>query len=134
MTNLDCEKVYPASYNFDNVISVAAIKNDGQLYEFSGYGKEVTIAAPGASVKVSLPENGEILIDGTSIATAIVTGVSSSLLSKYPELSPSQIKELVINTATPVESLEFVCRAGGIVNMKKSIKKGKEMVRNGANT
>lgn len=41
---------YPAAYSIDQMISVAAHTNDGQLASFSNYGGSVAIAAPGAAI------------------------------------------------------------------------------------
>ncbi|CDJ57766.1 subtilisin-like protease, putative [Eimeria maxima] len=44
----DKQPVFPASYDLDNVVSVAAISRNGQLAPFSSYGKkQVDVAAPG---------------------------------------------------------------------------------------
>ena len=55
----DTEKTptYPAAYDLDNIISVAATDNQGQLASFSNYGKSVDIAAPGKDIYSTLPDN-----------------------------------------------------------------------------
>ena len=42
--------LYPASYDLDNIISVANLDRDGTLHASSNYGASVDIAAPGTSI------------------------------------------------------------------------------------
>ena len=74
----------PASYDLPNILSVAAVDNDGCIAVFSNYGKKtVDIAAPGAAILSSLPdgpvasEPGWGWLDGTSMAAPHVTGVAA---------------------------------------------------------
>lgn len=48
--------VYPASYNLDNIISVAASNTDDELADFSNWGlTSVDLAAPGTGIKSTVP-------------------------------------------------------------------------------
>jgi subtilisin family serine protease len=52
----DTNPAYPASYDSDNILSVAAIDNQGKLAYFSNYGAtSVDVSAPGASILSSIP-------------------------------------------------------------------------------
>jgi len=47
-TNNDASPLYPASYDLDNIIAVAATDQDDNLANFSNYGStSVDVAAPG---------------------------------------------------------------------------------------
>ena len=62
------------------------------------------ICAPGVQIK-SLDYNninGYTLMDGTSMATPLVTGTIALMLSKDPELTPAQIDEILERTAIPL--------------------------------
>jgi subtilisin family serine protease len=119
--NLDKVKLYPCSYDAENIINVMAIDNRGVPYESSGYGaKAVHIAAPGKNVKVMLPNDEEALMDGTSVAAAFVTAASAALLEQNGALSPVEIKELLIRNALKLPTLEGKCLSGGIVQIKAS--------------
>ncbi len=49
--NIDNTPVYPASYNFSNVVAVIAINESGGLADYSNYGPASTdIAAPGSDI------------------------------------------------------------------------------------
>ncbi|MDP9439523.1 MAG: S8 family serine peptidase [Actinomycetota bacterium] len=50
---------YPASYSSPNILSVAAINNQGNLADFSAFGvKTVDISAPGVNILSSIPGSG----------------------------------------------------------------------------
>lgn len=120
--DIDLDAIYPCSYNLDNTITVMAIDNKGMIYNASGYGKtSVDIAAPGVDVKVTLPEDEETLISGTSVAASYVTGASSLLISKNSNLSPKDIKNILVSTASKKSNLESLCISGGILNISDSI-------------
>ncbi|MEW6068261.1 MAG: S8 family serine peptidase [Nitrospirota bacterium] len=54
--NNDIYPLYPASYNLDNIISVAATDDDDRLASFSNYGStSVDIGSPGVSIYSSIP-------------------------------------------------------------------------------
>lgn len=61
----DYTPVYPASYDLPNVISVGSIDSDGDISDFSNYGKQsVDIFAPGGNILSTFPKhscNGVIL-------------------------------------------------------------------------
>jgi len=54
--NNDIYPMYPASYNLSNILSVAAVNNQGKLASFSNYGAtSVDISAPGLGILSSVP-------------------------------------------------------------------------------
>ncbi|KAF0092550.1 MAG: Peptidase S8/S53 family [Fusobacteria bacterium] len=122
-SNIDKDLLYPCSYGLDNIINVLAIDNRGEIYEASGYGSStVDLGAPGVDVKVTLPNNEVALLDGTSVAAAYVSGASSLILGKYPNLSAKEVKERIIKSATRLETLRNHCSSGGLLNVGKSNK------------
>lgn len=91
-SNSDNQKYYPANYALDNIISVAAADNYGELESFSNYGSNsVDIAAPGKLVYSTLPKNTYGLMSGTSQATAYVTGAAASLLATKTTLKSKEV-------------------------------------------
>ncbi|MGE0527363.1 MAG: S8 family serine peptidase [Bdellovibrionales bacterium] len=103
--NNDSSPEYPASYEVDNVISVAAIDPNGSVASFSNYGRNsVHIAAPGVNV-VSYTMRGVESWSGTSMATPHVAGVATLLLSQDMTQSYATIKERLLNSARPLGSL-----------------------------
>jgi subtilisin family serine protease len=58
--NTDEEPHYPSSYNNENILSVAAIDNQGNLAGFSNYGfNSVDIGAPGVNILSTVPKKFE---------------------------------------------------------------------------
>lgn len=90
---------YPAAYNADNIISVAASDANGKLAEFSNYGAGTDIAAPGKNIYSTLPENSYGMLDGTSMAAPFVSGAAALLLSINAELTAEEISGRIIQTA-----------------------------------
>lgn len=90
---------YPAAYNADNIISVAASDENGKLAEFSNYGAGTDIAAPGKNIYSTLPENSYGILDGTSMAAPFVSGAAALLLSINAELTAEEISGRIIQTA-----------------------------------
>lgn len=74
-----------APANYDKVIAVAAIKQDGTKASFSNYGTEekpwVDIAAPGVSIFSTLPNSRYGYMQGTSMACPHVSGVAALVVS-----------------------------------------------------
>lgn len=114
-----CE--YPAAYKLDNVISVAGIDNKGLISAFSNYGKTVDIAAPGEGIAM-LSENDELYyVQGTSYATAFVTGVAARVYGYSLDSDPKYIKEILLLNANKIIQLKDSVNSEGMIDMEKSI-------------
>lgn len=115
-SNNDTDPEYPASYDLDNIISVAAIDNAGQLAYFSCFGREsVDVAAPGVNVYSTTPGGYESW-SGTSMATPHVSGVAALLISANPGMTYQQVRERIIKTSKPLGSLRGRVANAGLVN------------------
>lgn len=121
--NLDVDKIYPACYNLDNLICVLSIDNMGNLYDYSGYGLNVDIAAPGKDIYVTLPENDKTYVDGTSISTAFVSAAASLLKSYNFSLSPLEIKNIILSSSKKLDSLNGKCKTGGCLDIGTALSK-----------
>ena len=107
---------YPANYEVDNIISVAAIDNAGRMAGFSNYGKtKVHIGAPGVNV-LSHTMRGLQSWSGTSMATPHVAGVAALLYSQDMTQSYTTIKERILASARPISSMRNRVSTAGIVN------------------
>lgn len=117
------EGFFPALYrqHFDNVIAVAAIDPQGELTAISNFGKSsVDIAAPGWGV-LGWTLKGIQKYQGTSQATPFVSGVAALIKSLHPELSASEIRKRILDSATPLKSLRKKLISGGYLNASASI-------------
>lgn len=101
---------YPACYDQGEtnwIIGVSAVDNKDNLSYFSNYGTCVDILAPGEgifSLQRFSPQFG--FYDefggpwqGTSFATAFISGAAALVKSLHPEWSPLQIKDNLLQTA-----------------------------------
>lgn len=120
--NLDTSKYYAASYDLRNMISVANVTNTEMLVESSNYGKNVVhLAAPGNWILSTVLEEGYATKNGTSMAAPRVTGVAALIYSIRPDLSPLEIKELIMNNVDQIDSLSDKCITGGRLNAYKAV-------------
>lgn len=121
--NLDESFIYPACYEYDNVITVGSINNQGLAYEFGGYGKDnVDILAPGEGIKVVLPEDDTDYVDGTSISAAFVTGVASIIMGSNDDLSARDVHQIIVSTAKVIKTTGDKCKSGGILDAYEAYK------------
>lgn len=122
----------------DNVISVGASadKQDENLAgSFSNYGKKnVDLFAPGVKV-TSIDTDAEFnTADGTSFASPITAGIAALVLEYYPTLSAKQLKQVILESATPLAGtmvlkpgtqtkVDFttLSKTGGVVNAYKAL-------------
>lgn len=121
--NIDTNSVksYPSAYNLSNVISVASVDSLELLDPNSNTGKKsVNVAAQGVDV-VSTYRDTYISKSGTSMAAPQVSGVAALLLSKYPNLSVSEVKSAIVNTVNKKSWLNDKVSSGGIVNAFKAL-------------
>lgn len=68
---------------------------------------------------------------GTSMATPVVAGVAGLVWSQNPDLSPAQVKEIVLNTSDPLESLSGKVLTAGRVNAAAAVGQGGNAAPNG---
>lgn len=128
----------------DNVLTVGAlsVNTDKNLpATFSNYGKRnVDVFAPGVDIYSTFPLNEYQKISGTSMASPEVAGIATLIRSYYPELSASQVKHIIMNSATklkmqvlkPGESNEVpfstLSITGGAANAYHALKLADQMV------
>ena len=114
--NVDDTPSFPSAYagSFAGTISVAAVDQDGNLASFSNYGHgSVSLAAPGVLIASTYPNNGYANLSGTSMATPYVSGIAVLLWAQDSSLTPAQVKQRIIDTSEPLNSLASqVARSG----------------------
>jgi thermitase len=91
--------------SYPNVISVSAVDGQGRLAPFSNYGQDITVAAPGVGI-LSTSIGGTATATGTSFAAPYVAGVAGLMLSVNPNLSGSQMKTIIHDTAEGTGSFD----------------------------
>ena len=120
-------------------VGASAYKNDATLKaSFSNYGKfNVDVFAPGFLINSTVPDSKYEELDGTSMAAPVVSGLAALILSYYPELTPQQVREIIMKSVSKVQqkvkltnergenvkaSFSELCVSGGIVNAYEALK------------
>ncbi|MGI8330828.1 S8 family serine peptidase [Actinomadura scrupuli] len=85
---------YPASY--PGVIAVAAVDAAHRHAGFSNRNSAVVVSAPGVKVIGAGPDDTYWVGDGTSPATAFVSGVVALIRSRYPGLQPALVTQAIV--------------------------------------
>jgi subtilisin family serine protease len=122
--NNDLNPLYPASFNIDNIIAVAATTRADQLADWSSYGPTlVDLGAPGEGI-LSCGNTHDFdysIKQGTSMAAPHVTGAFALVWSQYPSETYRQIIDRIVSTTDPLPSLTGKCVSGGRLNLQSAL-------------
>ncbi|RMI38013.1 serine protease [Actinomadura harenae] len=88
---------YPAS--FPGVISVAAVDSAGRHAGFSNRNSAVVLSAPGVRIIGAGPGDQYWIGDGTSPATAFVSGIAALIRSRHPKMPPALVAQALVEGA-----------------------------------
>jgi len=116
----------PAAY--DEVITVSALADfnglpgggavptcrtdqDDSLADFSNFGPDVDVMAPGVCIYSTHLRGGYETMSGTSMATPHVAGAAALILAETPTLSAAQLRHEILtrSTSTPCASEDGTC-------------------------
>ena len=115
--SIDEQPMYPARFELDNIISVANLRFDGQLDRASNYGvRSVDLAAPGNYILSTITGNDYAYMSGTSMAAPMVTGTAAMLYSCDASLSLMDVRNRILQSARPIESLSGKVATGGMLD------------------
>ncbi len=120
--NNDYLPSFPANYNLDNIISVAATDHNDGLAEFSQYGaRSVDLGAPGVDILSTVPGGKYDTYSGTSMATPHVAGAATLIASANPEISNEELRRRLLDGTDKVDSLAGKTVTGGRLNVNNSL-------------
>ena len=93
----------------DSIIAVGATSSDGELATFSSTGPtadgrikpELVAQGVGVYWADGSTTTGYLSVSGTSCSTPLVAGAAALVLSAHPELTNMQVRQALLNTATP---------------------------------
>lgn len=120
--NADQVPHYPAGYQANNVIAVAATTNQDTLASFSTYGKRsVHIAAPGHKIYSTVPNGGYDTFSGTSMATPHVTGAAALVWGTMENASYAEVKDRLLRSRDYVGSLSRKVANSGRLNVYNAL-------------
>ena len=116
----------PTNIKADNFISVAATYKYDFIAPFSNYGKKlVDIAAPGMLIKSQIPGDEYLAVSGTSQAAPFVAKVAAMVKDANPNLTPKEIKEILMGTVDKKSFLSGKVKTSGIVNTNRAVFAGR---------
>ena len=89
----------PAGLTLPNLITAGAVDQSGTETSFSTFGKTVVVHANGFEVMSYAPGGEKLKLSGTSMASPQVANLAAKLFAVRPELTPAQVKELILRGA-----------------------------------
>jgi subtilisin family serine protease len=136
--NIDMSPNFPNDANgtspeyADNVLTIGALNYEygaSLMADFSNYGKEnVDIFAPGVKIYATTPNNTYEYLQGTSMASPNVAGVVALIRAFYPKLSASQVKHIIMDSGTPLETVFNLAGSNGEQSNFSAISKSGKIV------
>ncbi len=113
---------YPANLPEKNILSVAAVDNQGKPAEWTNFGKTtVHIAAPGVWIYSTIPGGKYIYAAGTSMAAPHVVGAAALMLAAHPEWGVHELIRRLTASCEPMPELREKVLCGGTLNVAKAI-------------
>ncbi len=117
-TDIDKTPSYPASYDLDNIITVANLNYDGNLHYSSSYGEtSVDIAAPGSYILSTTTNNSYSYMSGTSMSAPMVSGAAALVYSHFEDITLADVKEILLSSARELDSLENSVLTAGMLDV-----------------
>ena len=90
----------------NNFMSIGALNKEygvNMVANFSNYAsRNVDIYSPGNEIYATIPNNKYKYLQGTSMASPNVAGVAALVRSYYPNLSAAQVKQILMDSGTPI--------------------------------
>jgi subtilisin family serine protease len=119
--------LYPASYDLDNIVAVAATDRTDARAGFSNYGAQsVDLGAPGAPVfSTWVGSNADYQYNsGTSMAAPHIAGACALLWTRYPTETHQQIIQRILTTVDVLPGLIARTRSNGRLNLAAALASG----------
>ncbi|MHB0955706.1 MAG: S8 family serine peptidase [Pirellulaceae bacterium] len=132
-SNNDAIRSYPDGYEMDGIIAVAASDPFDGRSTYSNYGSvTVDLFAPGgagtddaqdiySTVPVFDDPSGYNFYAGTSMASPFVAGAVALIRGLAPELSVTEVKQLILDTVDVNPGLENYVLSGGRLNLYNAL-------------
>lgn len=114
------------SNNFINVGATEYRYGSTLVADYSNFGKiNVDVFAPGTQMYSTYPSNKYEFAKGTSMASPTVAGIAALLFSQYPNLTAAQVKQIIMDSGTPINTKVVVGANNRVIDFKELSKSGK---------
>ncbi|ROR31793.1 Ig-like protein group 2 [Mobilisporobacter senegalensis] len=118
----DVNPVYPASFDLDNILSIAYTDKENKLERNSNYGKNsVDVVAPGTNILSTIVGGNYNQMNGSSIATPYITSIAALLYSYQNYTYPISVKNIITKSLDNISLLKDYVQYPGILNTTKII-------------
>ena len=105
--------IYPASYEY--VLSVAATDEEDLKAEFSSYGINVDVSAPGVNILSTWVNSSYIFSGGTSMSAPLAAGAAAIMRSHFPQYNALQIAEQLKVTTDNIDTISENSNYAGLL-------------------
>lgn len=104
---------YPANSHSD-IITVGAVEKNGSRANFSNYGVDLDIVAPGSDIGYTTTTGSAYVsgISGTSFSCPLVAGVAALILSVNSSLTQKEVADIIETTAKKCGQYSYAISAG----------------------
>jgi len=121
-TDNDSAPVYPAGYDLDNIVAVAASDCNDDLALWSNYGlTSVDVAAPGADIYSTKAGDSYQYLSGSSMASPHVSGLAALVWAEDESLTYRQVRGRILNGVDVIATMNGKVLMSGRINAYNSI-------------
>ena len=120
--NIDKSPEYPAAFNDDNILAVAASTATDKLASFSNFGsEEVDVAAPGDDIRSTYLDGGYRVLSGTSMAAPFAAGVAALLKKQESDATYEDLRYVIRRKVDKPPALDGKVAYDGRLNARKAL-------------
>ena len=122
--NLDAEGLgfFPASFDLENIVAVAATNSNDSLASFSQFGAtSIDLAAPGVAILSTEPGGGFSFRSGTSMATPHVAGAAALVFARAADATAQEVRQALLQSVDVRSSLQGKVATGGRLNARAAL-------------
>lgn len=122
--DLSLNRYYPASFDLNDMIAVAASDNFDQIASWSNWGaNNIAVAAPGTDILTTRMGGGYWHVSGTSAAAPVVSGIAGLMKTIRRSANTHLISKAILDGVRPSTSLFGKVSSGGVVNAADALAK-----------
>jgi hypothetical protein len=108
--DVEFDEFIPPMFDLPNLLIAGAVDQAGEATTFTSFGPTVNIYANGFEVESYVPGGDRLAFSGTSMASPNVANLAAKLVALAPELTPTEVIELILDGADEVRQGEQVLR------------------------